>query len=108
MINCKDHILNVDGVQFTLDYPIQEAFEYDDSIVVLFRPESKKTGQFQNLIALSRVGRIKWTADLPTSETVEAYYSVEPGTPLIAGSFCGYRCEIDPRTGRILCKTFRG
>lgn len=108
MITFSDNTLELNGDKFTLQYPIKEAFEVDDKIIVLFDPDSNfgKQGQFHNLIALSNNGTQIWAADLPTDKRSDVYYRIVSKTPLKADSFCSYECVIDPQSGKIVSKIF--
>lgn len=104
MIAIRDAKLFLDGKLIDLEYPILDAHEYDDLIVVLFDPDAniRKWGQFHNLIALSKNGERLWEAERPTTETGDSYYAVTSWTPLVALSLRSYECEIDPKTGVII------
>lgn len=107
MIKFNGNELHVNGSVFKLEFPIQEAREFGSQIIVLFRPDaSKAPGQFRNLVAYDSKGRIIWEAELPTSYSMDAYYQLLPGPRLVADSYCSYRCQLDPATGRITSKEY--
>lgn len=107
-VEVREGKLILRGQQTSTDYPVSDAFQEDDKIIVLFDPDSKtgKFGQFPNLIAIDRRGQKIWTAQLPTTETGDAYYRISSRKPLIAYSVCSYSCEIDTQTGKIKQKIF--
>jgi hypothetical protein len=100
--------LSIDGGKHELPFPIDEAFEYDGLVVVLFDPDSpaETFRPFRNLIALDASGHQQWEADLPTSNPGDRYYKVTSKDPLTACSTQSYDCVIDVSTGRIMVKTF--
>jgi hypothetical protein len=95
--------ISVNGRYFQMGYPIEEAFEADEKVVVLLDPDAfvEKFGQFNNLCAVDFSGRLLWTAELPTTDPGDRYYKITSRTPLIAYSVWSYECEIDADTGRI-------
>jgi hypothetical protein len=100
--------LFIDENRHELQYPIDHAIEYEDSVVILFDPDSadEGDGRFHNLVAFDRSGQVLWTAELPTKDAGDCYYKIISSDPLIAYSFRSYDCLIDRRTGRILERTF--
>ena len=102
------NVVDVEGKQFRLLYPIKEAFALADKVIVLFDADANlgRQGQFKNLIALSRTGELLWTAELPTDKPSDVYYRIISRLPLKADSFCSFECEIDPTTGKIRHKEF--
>lgn len=86
-----------------LDYPIADAFQQDDKLIVLYKPDSKteKFGQFQNLVGLNLEGNQIWAAELPTTQSGDAYYRIASRAPLVASSIFSYEAEIDLETGKI-------
>ena len=101
--------LSVDGQRFTLRHPIDDAFRLGDVVVVLFAPDAVMStfGQFPNLVAVDpHDGSQVWQAELPTTETGDAYYAISSRQPLVAYSFKSFECTIDPTTGRILETVF--
>ncbi len=108
MITSSKHTLLVNGKSIQFQYPVIDAFEVQDIIVVLFHPDSssQKSGQFRNLIALKRNGEHLWIAELPTSRTGDRYYKVVSRSPLVVYSVSSFECEIDIDTGRIKSRRF--
>ncbi len=107
-IEIRDARLFVDGSSLDTEYPVSNAFCDGSKLIVLFDPDSKinKFGQFANLIAVDILGRTIWTAELPTTETGDAYYRIVSQNPLVAYSVCSFSCEIDLDTGKIKHKSF--
>lgn len=58
----------------------------------------------RNLIAFDKLGKQAWAAELP--EVVDYYHSIEDGLPIRVLSYSGYRCEIDPSSGKIIGREF--
>jgi hypothetical protein len=98
----------VSGKPIHLDYPVANAFQLGDKLVVLLDPDAytEKFGQFRNLIALTLDGKLLWTAELPTNMGGDTYYRVSSKDPLVADSFSSYACKIDDTTGKIKAKSF--
>lgn len=98
------------------EYPIADAFELDGRWIVLLDAEAylqdpgysldRRRGvePLRNLRAYANGGRILWEAEFPTP--ADYYYRIVGRDPLIAQSFSGYRCRIDPVTGRIIAAEF--
>jgi hypothetical protein len=107
MIRFEKSKLTLDGRDFELEYPIQDARELGSRVIVLFRPESSRgVGQFQNLVAYDDEGRKLWAAEIPTNLGMDAYYQLLPGPELIADSYSSFRCTLDPETGVLVAKSF--
>lgn len=116
MIECFDGKLKVDGVVWKLDYSVQEAFEKDSNIIVLFdSDEGLKIPIFNNLVCFKKNGEQLWVAELPIDTprdkyfghaSSDTYHSIKSQRPLVAYSFSSYYAEIDPSTGKIIKKVF--
>ena len=108
--------LVIDGRPFSFAYPIREAFDLDNKIIVLLDPNAylnvpsygkeRRRGKnaLRNLLAVTADGEMLWEAEFP--EQVDYYYEVSSRSPLTALTFSSFRCEIDPRTGRIVRMEF--
>ena len=68
------------------------------------KQRSSGTPALRNLWAFNSSGTKIWEAELP--ETNDYYYEIAALTPLTVRSFSGNTCELDPRNGRILRRTF--
>ena len=100
-------VLRIDGRGIVLDYPIEEAFGFEDKVIVLFNPDCNlELQRFNNLVAFDQAGRKLWVAELPTSDRAGVYYRIASRRPLKLLSFSSYECEIDPQTGRVLSSVF--
>lgn len=101
-------VLCINGRELTLEYPIKESFDVNGIVIVLLDPDSNlgSHGQFRNVIGFDANGNQVWIAELPTEKTSDVYYQVSSRTPLKLSSFCSYECEVDPKTGKILSKSF--
>jgi len=97
-----------EGESINLDYPVIDAFQLGDRIIVLLDPDSygSNFGQFRNLLALTVDGERLWTAELPTTMSNDTYYRISSRCPLIADTLSSYACEIDQSSGKIRNKTF--
>ena len=102
------NIIYFDTRRIDTDYPVKTAFRIEDKIIVLYDPDSdtKKFGQFPNLIAFSLQGEKLWIAKLPTNESGDAYVEIESTEPLVAYSWKGFHCSIDISNGKILEKRY--
>jgi hypothetical protein len=79
--------LFVNGNRHELPYPIDDAVEYEEIVIILFDPDSAEGyGPFHNLIAIDSSGRTKWKADLPTHNPGERYYKIFSKEPLVVYS----------------------
>lgn len=106
----------IDGARFEMPWPVLDAFDLEEQVIVLFDPdaylldpsyrEQRRQGReaHRNLCAFSKNGEKVWEAEFP--EEADYYYAVSSRIPLRVNSFSSFRCEIDPRTGRIVAKEF--
>jgi hypothetical protein len=90
------------------DLNIWEVYASPDGkdIIVLFEisPPGYKTEG--NLACVTLTGEVKWWAELPDTGR-DSYVSIGlSGNSVVAQSRHGYRCDIDPHTGRIVSRTF--
>jgi hypothetical protein len=101
-------ILRVGEKAYSLEYPLVDAFEVDDGIVVLFDPDAleAKSGQFRNLRCLSPSGDYRWVAELPTNLSGDRYYRISSRRPLVAYSVKSFACTIDSTNGQIVAREF--
>jgi len=106
MIEIKDNKVQFDSCEINGEYPVYDARQAGSILLVLYRPESVRIGQFRNLVAFDLSGCEVWRAELPTSMSMDAYYQIVSENPIVADSYCSYRCMIDEATGNILKKEF--
>lgn len=106
MVHFSGKTLTVNGKSLELEHAVADAFEIEDSIIVLFEADARRDEQFQNLIALRSNGEKGWIADLPTNDNSDVYLEVTSRVPLIANSWSCYACEIETATGRIKARSF--
>ena len=108
MINFSANCITLSGRVIELDYPILEAYQSTDRILILYDPDSYKikTGQFNNLLCLNIIGEKLWVAELPTTQSGDCYYKIKSINPLIAYSINSFICEVDTVSGKILNKEF--
>lgn len=108
--------ISLDTNIFTVDWPIRIAHESNQMILVLYDPNlylrnpaakerERELGRaIRNLVAFTSDGTLLWEAQFPTSN--DYYIEVNPLDLLTVDSFSGYRCNIDPSSGRIISKIF--
>lgn len=96
------------GNEIRLEYPVIDAFQEGNKIIVLFDSDAETNPhkQFPNLTAIDFHGQRLWTAELPTTRGGDRYYQISSRNPLIADSIYSYNCEIDSQTGRIKQKIY--
>jgi hypothetical protein len=104
------------GREFRFPYPVLEVGVVAGSLVALLDPDSyisapgyreqRRSGMPapRNLVGSPMHGGSPWEAEFP--EESDYYYKIVSWDPLIALSFSGYRCRIDPATGKILSSEF--
>lgn len=105
-IEIEDSKVRYRGKDLTGDYPVHDARLIGELLLVLYRPDSRRGGQFQNLVAFDTGGRQVWKAELPTSSSMDAYYQFVSESPMVVDSYCSYRCTIEATSGRIVKKRF--
>ena len=106
MIKIEGTIVQLDGKELRTDYPVYDARVVDNMLLVLYRPESYRGGQFRNLVAFDLSGQELWKAELPTNTSMDAYYKLVSEKPIVADSYCSFRCTIDEASGKIVTKEF--
>lgn len=107
MISFQENTVDVAGNSFEVEYPIQDVKVVNELVLVLYKPDAfKGGGQFRNLVAFTKQGEKKWLAELPTTNSMDAYYQFISESPLVVNSYCSFRCELDVATGEILNKEF--
>jgi hypothetical protein len=106
-VGFSGRVLHIDSLQIELEHPIAEAFAVGALIVVRFPCDArlKSYGAFDNLFALTSRGEKAWVAELPESGT-DSYVTISSREPLVANSWSGFQCTLDPASGRILRKVF--
>jgi hypothetical protein len=115
-VTFQERELVVDGIAVEMLWPILDAFEVGERVIVLFDPDAylldpeyrakRRCGSTanRNLVAFSKDAQKLWEAEFPSAS--DYYYRISSRTPLRASSFSSYECEIDLATGRIISKTF--
>lgn len=106
MIEINGNKVRFDGHELEGEYPVYDARKVGDILLVLYRPESFRGGQFRNLVAFDLSGCEIWRAELPTNMSMDAYYQLVSEDPIVADSYCSYRCTIDSATGKIVKMQF--
>jgi hypothetical protein len=90
------------------DLSISEVHASPDGkdIILLFALSSPGYKTVGNLARVATTGDVLWWAEL-TDTGRDTYVAVKTnGGRIVAQSWDGYSCEIDPKTGRILSKKF--
>jgi 16S rRNA C1402 (ribose-2'-O) methylase RsmI len=90
------------------DLGIREVQASPDSqdIILLFESPQRGYKTVGNLARVTTAGEVIWWAELTDTGTDDyVAVSIDAGR-ILAWSWNGYRCEIDPRTGRILSRAF--
>jgi hypothetical protein len=117
-VTYDENRLQIDGKLVETPWPIREAFTIEAGIIVLMDQfaglkgpvldirEVRKIPKGRNLFCYSPSGGVLWEAEFPTSSMEDYYYSISSRSPLVVNSFSSYRCEIDPKTGKIIKKEF--
>jgi hypothetical protein len=115
-VTFKDKTVVIDGTRIELQWPVLDAFELGERVIVLFDPDGylldpgykaqRRQGREanRNLCAFTKSGEKVWEAEFP--EEADYYYAVNSRSPLRVNSFSSFRCEIDACTGKIKSKTF--
>lgn len=100
--------LFVNGNEFDLENPINDAFYERGLIVVLLDPDAnmESDSQYKNLLAYDLMGNKKWEAELPTNKKSDVYWRVNNKYPLVVSSFSSFECEIDLESGTVKNKNF--
>jgi len=101
----EDRVLRMGATTVELEHPIADAFACGELILVLFRYDAGWR-QFSNLQAIASQGTRAWVAELPTSSSGDAYVGISSRDPLVAASWSGFQCTLDPHSGRITGKAF--
>ena len=103
-----DGELWVDGVHVVTAYPVIDAVDLGERVVVLYDPDAdpRSWGTFRNLVGLDRSGSTSWIADTAETTTGDHWTKIASAVPLRAHAWAGYLCTLDPSTGRIVDRVF--
>ena len=108
--------LTIRGKVVITPWPILEAFDDGDRVIVLLDPDAyvsdptyktrRRAGMaaVRNLQAYSHEGAVLWEANFP--DEVDYYGQIWSRFPLVADSFSSFRCEIDSTNGNIISRQF--
>jgi hypothetical protein len=108
-------IVRIQGRPVRMDHMVRDAFWAGDRAIVLLDPNAyldnpaygaqrrRSRNPIHNLRAYAPSGEMLWQAEQPEFE--DHYYMIESREPLVALSFSGHRCDLDPASGKILRKT---
>jgi len=118
-ISYSKNTLEIDGVVIATPWPVREAFESENKVIVLLDPFATITeaiddireiagiAKGRNVFCYSSVGLLLWKAEFPNGDGSEDYYyRISSQIPLRANSFSSFRCEIDLLSGKIIRKEF--
>ncbi len=106
---CKDYEITINGENIKLDYPIYQLAVKKDKIIILIDPDynTKRWGQFPNLLCYDNRGIYLWTAELPTTDTGDSYYQFKVKNEYLeAYSWRSFTCHMDIETGKIVKQIF--
>lgn len=109
-MNAHDEGVSFDGNsvrvgahEWQVEHKVRDARLVGERVVVLYDyTVGPRHRQFRNVQAFDRQGALLWTAEHPTTESVDAYIEFVEVAPLILWNFACYRCTLDPRTGKLL------
>jgi hypothetical protein len=97
----------VAGHTWRVPFPISQAVVAGERVLILYDyMAGPRHRQFQNLEAFTLDGVRLWTAEHPTSTTVDSYVSITSVSPLRVSSFAGYDCALNIESGRLLDTVF--
>jgi hypothetical protein len=99
--------ISVGDRPWTVPFPVADARRIGDRIVVIYDYRSgPQHSAFHNVEAFDDAGRKLWTAENPGTGAADAYVEIMSEDPLIIWNFTGFRCTIDPGTGKLLESQF--
>jgi hypothetical protein len=102
--------IEIDGRRLEIPYPARVVLDLGLLLVILFDPDAHipKFGQFNNLVALRRSGKLVWTCPLPTTLTGDCFIAAELTSPdhLLVRSFSSFDLVVDALTGAIEANEF--
>src|SRR4051812_23926420 len=102
-ISFSGQSVSVAGRTWQAPWPVKQAVVIDGRAVVLYDyMAGPKHRQFHNLEAFSLSGERVWTAEHPGSDTADAYVEILSISPFVVWNFAGFRCTIDPSSGRLV------
>ena len=106
-ISFSGQTVSVAGHTWQAPWPVKQAAVIDGRVILIYDyMAGPRHRQFRNLEAFSFSGERLWTAEHPTSETVDAYVEFMSTSPLVVWDFACYRCIIDPSSGRLIESQF--
>ena len=100
--------VEIHGEQLEFPIRILEAIQLDDNVIVIHDYMAYERGKpAPNLVAYSLRGERVWTGqNMTESSPTDAYVGFLSEEPLWVGNFDGFKCKIDPKTGRLLESVF--
>ncbi|QNR24548.1 hypothetical protein [Croceimicrobium hydrocarbonivorans] len=105
-MNFRDNILEIDGQEIEMEFPIRRAKRINDLAVVIFDLTDKvpRSSQYQNCRAFDLKANHVWTAEHPTNGNTDYYIDFMEKNKL--WNFAGFVCEIDFRNGKLIDAQF--
>jgi hypothetical protein len=115
-VEIKDNAVVVNGNTIDVGSRILDAQATASIVLILIDPDSyledpeyrckRRSGlpAIRNLQAFSLRGERLWDAEMP--EEADYYHTIVNADPIEVDSFSSFRCQIDPRTGKIAAKRF--
>ena len=107
----KNNILILNEKEITFDLEIERVLEKDNMLIVLILEDgselTNKHYQSRNIFGISPDGEILWQVEAPTQDPVDLYTQLtEEDGMALGGSWSGWNCHLDPKTGKILKRIF--
>jgi len=106
MLTFSGHELVVGGHGWNAEHPVLAALLVEGVVCVILDFMTFPCGQqAANLRGYSRTGEPLWVAEHPTNSTTDYYVSLEgvgDDGHLLVGNFAGFRCRVDPGSGRLV------
>jgi hypothetical protein len=107
-LRCAGKRVELEEGHLDLDLPVLDAIFVGDRVLVVHDyMVYPRRAPAPNLVAYSRTGQRIWTAEnIGGFGEVDAYTNFISESPLTAHNFAGFRCLLDPETGKLLEKHF--
>lgn len=98
--------LTVHEKELIFDYEIKSVLEKDGTLMILLKVPAKFNYQ-RNIFGVSAEGEILWQVEAPTKDPVDLYTQItEENEKVMGGSWSGWNCHLDPKTGKIVGRDF--
>src|SRR5437016_5002668 len=103
-LRAKGNRVEWEGGHLDLQVSVLDAVRLADRILVIHDYMAyPQQGPAPNLVAYNQRGERLWVAEnLTRASATDAYVGFLSEDPLWVGNFEGFRCRIDPETGKLL------